>query len=164
LTFIKLSEDESSAKIIFNESSKIINLINVPHKITKESILKIFKITEEQIERLYKQSLYWIIICEGKTIFDKLDETMRNIKFEDNNPLKFEFSLVKDMKTIASKKINHQNYLKETDSLKASGANGAMNYTDRKDSRRGSKFSENSNNEALSWRKKSDYSASSKEE
>ena len=97
--------------------------------------VKILKISEEQIERLYKQSLCWIIICEGKTIFDKLDETMRNIKFEDNNPLKFEFSLIKDVKIIASKKINHQNYLKETDSLKASGANGSVSYSDRKDSR-----------------------------
>jgi hypothetical protein len=166
LNFLKFSEDENSAKIIFNESSKIISLINVPHKITKESMLKILKISEEQIERFYKQSLYWIIVCEGKTIYDKLDETMRNIKFEDNNPLKFEISFVKDSKVIAGKKINHHNYLKETDNLKASGSSGSTSYPDRKDSRGVYKLSANSNgnNEALSWRKKSDYSVNSKDE
>jgi len=167
LNFLKFSEDENLAKIIFNENSKIINLINVPHKITKESMLKILKISEEQIERFYKQSLYWIIVCEGKNLYDKLDETMRNIKFEDNNPLKFETTLIKDCKKIAEKKINHQNYLKETDNLKASGANGSASYPDRKDSRGGYKLSGNSNgnnNETLSWRKKSDYSVNSREE
>mgnify|MGYP000518562503 CR=1 FL=1 len=68
-------------------------------------MLKILKISEEQIERFYKQSLYWIIVCEGKNLYDKLDETMRNIKFEDNNPLKFETTLIKDCKKIAEKKI-----------------------------------------------------------
>lgn len=167
LNFLKFSEDENSAKIIFNENAKIINLINVPHKITKDSMLKILKITEEQIERFYKQSLYWIIVVEGKTLYDKLDETMRNIKFEDNNPLKFEISLVKDSRKIAEKKINHANYLKETDNLKASGANGSAGITDRKDSRGGYKMSGNSGNggnENLSWRKKSDYSVNSREE
>jgi hypothetical protein len=168
LTFLKFSEDENSTKIIFNESSKIISLINVPHKITKESMLKILRISEEQIERFYKQGLYWIIVCEGKNIYDKLDETMRNIKFEDNNPLKFEVGFLKDYKIIAGKKINHHNYLKETDNLKASGLSGSTSYPDRKDSRGACKLSSgsngNGNNEALSWRKKSDYSVNSKDE
>jgi hypothetical protein len=159
LTFLKISEDENSAKIIFKESSKIISLINVPHKITKESMLKILKISEQQIERFYKQSLYWIIVCDTKNVYDKLDETMRNIKFEDNNPLKFEISFVKDAKNITEKKINHHNYLKETDNLKASGTNGSISYPDRKDSR--GIYTNGTNNEALSWRKKSDYSVNS---
>lgn len=166
LAFLELSENETKGKITFNESSKIFSLINVPHKISKESMLKILKISEDSIERFYKQSLYWIIVCNEKNIFDKLEETLRNIKFEDNNPLKFEISFLIDSKKIAEKKINHQNYLKEADNLKASGVNGSS-YPDRKDSRGGYKYSFNSgngNNEALSWRKKSDYSVNSKEE
>ena len=130
-------------------------------------MLKILKISEESLERFYKQSLYWIIVCDKKNIFDKLDETLRNIKFEDNNQLKFEITLIKDAKKIAEKKINHHNYLKEADNLKASGANGSVSYPDRKDSRGGYKNSTNSNgnnNETLSWRKKSDYSVNSKDE
>ena len=131
----------------------------MPHKISKESMLKILKISEEQIERFYKQSLYWIIVCETKKVFDKIDETMRNIKFEDNNPLKFEISYVKDTKKITEKKINHHNYLKETDNLKANGTNISTSYPDRKDSR--GIYTNPTNNEALSWRKKSDYSSNS---
>ena len=75
---------------------------------------------------------------------------------------------IKDSKKIAGKKINHQNYLKEADSLKASGANGSVSYSDRKDSRGGHKNSMNSNgnsnNETLSWRKNSDISVNSKKE
>ena len=130
-------------------------------------MLKILKISEDDIERFYKQSLYWIIICDKKNIFDKLDETLRNIKFEDNNPLKFEISFIKDSKKIAGKKINHQNYLKEADSLKASGANGSVSYTDRKDSRGMHKNSINSNgntDDKLSWRKNSDIAVNTKKE
>lgn len=166
LSFLKFSDSEKEAKIIFkendSENSKIINLINVPHKITKECMAKILKLSEEKnVERFYKQSLYWIIVVSDKNTYNKIDETMRNIKFEDNNPLKFEVSYVNDMKKIAEKKISHQNYLKEANDLKASGAMGAS-YPDRKDSR-GYKYSNNSGNgnEALSWRKKSDYSVNS---
>ena len=164
---MQFADDEKNAKIIFSETSKIISLINVPHKITKESMLKILKISEDDIERFYKQSLYWIIVCDKKNIFDKLDETLRNIKFEDNNSLKFEISFVKDTKKIAGKKINHQNYLKEADSLKASGANGSVSYTDRKDSRGCHKNSINSNgntDDKLSWRKNSDIAVNTKKE
>jgi hypothetical protein len=165
LKFIKLSDDDT-AQIIFSESAKIINLINVPNKIGRESLMKILKITEESIDRFYKQSLYWIIVCDGKETSNKLDETMRNIKFEDNSHLKFEVSLIKDIKIVIAKKINHHNYLKEADSLKAGGSGLGVsngNLGDRKDSR-GWRNSLNSSNEAFSWRKKSDYSNSSKDE
>ena len=160
--FIKVSEDEKTAQLFFTDSEKIINLINVPNKIGKEALMNVLKINESMIQRLYKQSLYWTIVCDNKQIFNKLDETMRNIKFEDNNPLRFEITLIEEIKKTLSKKISHQNYLKEADSLKASGANHG-NTGDRKDSR-GWKGSIGANNEALSWRKKSDFSANSKDE
>jgi len=160
--FIKVSEDEKTAQLFFTDSEKIINLINVPNKIGKEALMNVLKINESMIQRLYKQSLYWTIVCDNKQIFNKLDETMRNIKFEDNNPLRFEITLIEEIKKTLSKKISHQNYLKEADSLKGSGAN-LGNTGDRKDSR-GWKGSIGANNEALSWRKKSDFSANSKDE
>lgn len=164
--FLKISEDEKTAHFVFSEAEKIINLINVPNKIGREALMNVLKISESMIQRLYKQSLYWTIVCDNKEVFNKLDETMRNIKFEDNNPLKFEITLIEEIKKTICKKINHQNYLKEADSLKASGANGLAAHGhsgDRKDSR-GWKGSIGANNEALSWRKKSDISASSKDE
>lgn len=164
--FLKISEDEKTSHLVIAESEKIINLINVPNKISKEALMTVLKIRENMIERLYKQSLYWTIVCDNKEVFNKLDETMRNIKFEDNNPLRFEITLIEEIKKTLSKKIGHSNYLKEADSLKAAGAcglgaNGLA--VDRKDSR-GWKCSIGANNEALSWRKKSDFSASSKDE
>lgn len=160
--FLSISEDEKTAHFIFTEAEKIINLINVPNKIGREALMNVLKINESMIQRLYKQSLYWTIVCDNKDIFNKLDETMRNIKFEDSNPLRFEITLIDEIKKTLTKKISHQNYLKETDSLKVSGANHA-HFGDRKDSR-GWKSSVGANTEALSWRKKSDFSASSKDE
>ncbi len=164
--FLKFSEDEKTARLVFTEGEKIINLINVPNKIGREALMNVLKISENMIQRLYKQSLYWTIVSDNKEVFNKLDETKRNIKFEDNNPLRFEITLIDEIKKTLSKKISHQNYLKEADSLKASGANGlgANGHAgDRKDSR-GWKGSIGANSEALSWRKKSDFSASSKDE
>ncbi len=162
--FLKFSEDCKTVSLIFCESTKIFNLINVPHKIVKEALMNVLKIKENMIQRLYKQSLYWTIVCDDKNTNNKLDETMRNIKFEDNNPLRYEFTLISEIKNLLLKKIHHNNYLKEADSLKASGAHGANCHTgDRKDSR-GWKGSIGANNESLSWRKKSDLSSSSKDE
>jgi len=165
--FIKFSEEDKSAKIIFCDSVKIINLINVPNKINSEALMNVLKINDNIIQRLYKQSLYWTIVVDTRDVFNKLDETMRNIKFEDNNPLRFEITLIYEVQKIIAKKINHHNYLKETDSLKASGANcntfNGQYASDRKDSR-GWKGSIGANSEALSWRKKSDVSSSSKDE
>ncbi len=165
--FLKVSEDQKTAQLVFAEAEKVINLINVPNKIGKEALMQVLKISENMIQRLYKQSLYWTIVCDNRDVFTKLDETMRNTKFEDNNPLRFEITLIEEIKKTISKKINHQNYLKEADSLKGSGANGlgvnGLSATDRKDSR-GWKGSIGANSEALSWRKKSDLSASSKDE
>lgn len=163
---MKFSQDNKTANINFCESVKIINLINVPNKIGREALMNVLKIKEDSIERLYKQSLYWTIVCDNKEINLKLDETMRNIKFEDNNPLRFEITLIEEVKQLLSKKINHNNYLKEADSLKAAGASGlgvSGSYGDRKDSR-GWKNSLGASGEALGWRKKSDFSSSSKDE
>jgi len=135
--FLKFSEDCKTVSLIFCESTKIFNLINVPHKIVKEALMNVLKIKENMIQRLYKQSLYWTIVCDDKNTNNKLDETMRNIKFEDNNPLRYEFTLISEIKN--------------------------LHTGDRKDSR-GWKGSIGANNESLSWRKKSDLSSSSKDE
>lgn len=168
LNYIKLSEDEKKAELVFIEDGKVFNLINVPNKVCKDAILKILKINENQIERIYKQSLYWMVICSNKELNYRLDETMRNIKFEDDY-LKFETNTFEDIKHLLLKKISHHNYLKEADSLKASGTVSprSSNHGDRKDSRgwRNSRLGSGSNNnETLSWRKKSDVSNNSKDE
>ena len=143
----------------------MINLINVPNKIKKDSLLNILKITENSIERIYKQSLYWTIVCDNRETFKRIDENMRNIKFEENKCLKFEITLFKDIISKISKKINHQSYLKEADTLKGS-SNSALNLKDSSEMRKDSKNWKTSTNESssLSWRKQSDYSNNSKDE
>lgn len=142
----------------------MINLINVPNKIKKDSLLNILKITENSLERIYKQSLYWTIVCDNREIFNRIDENMRNIKFEENKSLKFEITLFKDIISKISKKINHQSYLKEADTLKGS-SNSALSVKDNGEIRKDSKNWKTSTNESsLSWRKQSDYSNNSKDE
>lgn len=165
MKLIQISDDFKIGKILIGETASVINLINLPNKVSKESLLKILKIKENSIQRLYKQSLYWTIVCDDNLTNKLIDETLRNVKFEDNSMLKYEFTQMKEIQQKLMKKINHSNYLKEADSLKASGNSGLGQYGNdtRKDSKNW-KNSVSSSNEAFSWRKKSDYSSNSKDE
>ncbi len=141
------------------------NFINVPNKMNKQQLSELLEIKDGDIKRLYKQSLYWVMISENKDFNENFEQKLRTIKFEESN-LKFDITLGKNIKKQIMKKIQHYTYIKETDDLKAPGNSSGSNS--RKESfARGEKCSVNSNsnnNEAFSWRKKSDVSNNSKDE
>jgi hypothetical protein len=133
----------------------------------------LLEIKEGDIMRLYKQSLYWVLVSENPTYNVDFEKRLDNLKFDQNN-LKYDVTNAKNIKKTILKKIQHYTYIKETDDLKASSPNNirkdSLNGV-RKDSfPRGEKISTcasnsvSSNPEPFSWRKKSDLSNTSKEE
>jgi hypothetical protein len=167
LEFLKLIENEglitlrdTNGHIILKDELNIYNFINIPNKMNKDQLTDLLDIKQGDIERLYKQSLYWIVVSENSEFNLNFEKKLKNIKF-DENVLKYDITTGKNIKKQILKKIQHFNYIKETDDLKAVSPSNL-----RKESfNRGEKHSTNaSSNEAFSWRKKSDVSNTSKDE
>jgi hypothetical protein len=101
------------------------------------------------------------MVTENEEFTLEFEKKLIAIKFEENN-LKYDITSGKILKKQILKKIQHYNYIKETDDLKALSPNTRKESF----SRASDKISTNalSNSESFSWRKKSDMSNNSKDE
>ena len=148
--------DKGEGQILISDEFTLFNFINVPNKLSREELLKALDLGESQIKRLYKQSLYWVLVSEIPETNAHLEKILKQFKLGDVE-IKHDQTSNKMIRKLITKKIHHFNYMKETDDLKACSPNGA-----RKDSVR-EKLGSNAS-EHFSWRKKSDLSTNSKDE
>ena len=142
----KDKNDDNLYHILLFDNFTLYNLINVPNKITKRELLLLLNLNNEDIVRLYKQSLFWILICENPSVNSVLEEKLKNIIFEDDKILKFETTPSKAVKKNIYKKMQHLTYLKDTNELKANSPGIISKEVIIK--------RESCSNEAFSWRKK----------
>lgn len=162
---IKVNRNTNEVTVLLDENFSAFNLINVPSKIKKQELSAILDINEEnKVLRMYKHSLYWIVISIRAEFNQNFEKTLKQVKF-DGVSLMFDTTTSKDLKRTINKQIQHNVYLKETDELKAPSSSGrkesnSYKQTDKKNSNTPS----TANTEALSWRKKSDISNSSAKE
>ena len=72
------------------------SFINLPHHFTYDNVINFFYLESNQFSRLYKQSLFWVLVSENeefnsneKTAFYTKDKIIRNFKIiEMNNKFK----------------------------------------------------------------------------
>lgn len=156
---VKLNLEKEVGNVILDEKLNFYNLINVPGRFSKKNVLDLLAIDESNLVRIYKQSLYWIIVVENQELNEGLEKKMKNLNLEEDKILRYEINSAKNVKKNITKKVQHHSYMKEADDL---GASHGSNYgrKDRKDSytNKNDKLSTNSHSEAFSWRKKSDVS------
>jgi hypothetical protein len=152
---LKINE-KGEGQILLSDEFTVFNFINVPNKVSREELLKALELQDSEVKRLYKQSLYWVLVSENPETNAKLEKLLKNFKLGDVE-IKHDQTSSKMIRKQIIKKIHHLNYMKETDELKASSPNG-----NRKDSVR-EKLGSNAS-EHFSWRKKSDMSTNSKDE
>lgn len=161
---IKLRLSEGEGSINLKDELTLYHLLNVPNKMSKDQLCEMLGVKEGDFKRLYKQSIYWVMVSENPEFNSTAEQKLKQIKFDDSN-LRYDTSNSKNIKRQIMKKIQHLTYIKETDDLKASTLSSSG---PRKESfTRGDKLSTNSNQnstEAFSWRKKSDMSSTSKDE
>jgi hypothetical protein len=156
-----------------SEDFTIYNLLNIPNKMTKDGLTELLQLKQGDFTRVYKQSLYWILVSENVEFNLTAEKNLKSLKIDDAN-LRYDITSSKMVKRSILKKIQHHNYMKETDDLKAnSSPNGGSNY--RRDSKnynekKGSisgnieKSTNAGSGDGFSWRKKSDVSTNSREE
>jgi hypothetical protein len=121
LDFIKLRNNQTEGQYELNGSSVVYNLINVPYKLNAEKLLALLNLTpnSKEVTRLYKQSLCWTLVSDDDQFNKNIEKKLKAIKFEeDDKVLKYDISPMINIKKKISKKVQQQNYLRETDLLK----------------------------------------------
>jgi len=162
---IKLNGKTNEVTIVLDEKYAAFKLINVPNKVKKQDLSVTLGLNEENLVlRIYKYSLYWIVVSNKPDLNQSLEKKLKQLKF-DGEQVIYDLTLGKDLRRQILKQIQHNVYLKETDELKACSSSGrkdsiSLKLTDRKYSNTPS----TGNTEELSWRKKSDVSNSSTKE
>jgi hypothetical protein len=148
-------------QVILKEEDVIYNLANLPPQYNKADIIHLLGLKNEDVKRIYKQSLFWILVIENAEANRSLQTLLNSKSVKVNDiEIKFDFIPGKNLKKAILKKTHHLNYIKETDDLKASPQGK------RKESYNKTGYNSNTSNTSdhFSWRKKSDVSNNSKEE
>jgi hypothetical protein len=159
---IKINDNTNDITILLDENFTAFNFINVPNKMKKAELSQILEIgQDDSIPRLYKHSLFWILISNNLDFTQNLEKKLKSIKF-DGESVKFDVTPYKILKRNINKQIQHNVYMKETDELKASSSNARKDSNNfKQNDRKHSNTQSTGNTDALSWRKKSDVSNSS---
>ena len=162
---IKLNGTTNEVTIILDEKFAAFKLINVPNKVKKQDLSAILELNGENLVlRMYKYSLYWIVISNKPDLNQNLEKKLKQLKF-DGEQVIYDVTQGKDLRRQILKQIQHNVYLKETDELKACSSSGRKDSNSFKQSdRKYSNTPSTGNTEELSWRKKSDVSNSSAKE
>jgi hypothetical protein len=150
--FLKIDTDAGVCKFEISENLVVYNFINVQNKVTKEQLISLLGIEENDTLRFYKQSLYWTLVVDNEQLGSKIDEKIKTAKLEDDKPMRFEKTNGKTIIKQIHKKIQCHNYAKDTTELNGNNDSGKGI---RKDSYN---KSTNQNSDNFSWRKKSDIS------
>jgi hypothetical protein len=153
--------DSGEFLIVVKDEEIVYNLANIRNKMSKSEILTLLGLKESEIKRLYKQSLFWVLVVEDSLVNQNLQSLLNSKSLKVNDAeIKFDFNSGKNLRRSIVKKTHHLNYIKETDDLKASPQGK------RKESYSKAGYNSNTSNtsEHFSWRKKSDVSTNSKDE
>ena len=145
---ISLNEAKTEGKIIINDKMILYSFINLPQHFTYDNVIQFFSLEPNQFSRLYKQSLFWVLVSENEDFNSKFEKKYKALQVEDNKPVKCNVTSSRMLKNAISKIIQHDSYIKETGDLKASGNNS------RKESFQ--KSAPSGDGSEMSWRKKSD--------
>ena len=134
---------KNEGKILINDKLILYTFINIPSEFPEIKVKEFLEIKDEEIIRLYKQSLFWVLACDNNIINDKLDKKIKNLKVEEDKNLKCNISSSTMLKNAISKMIQKYIYSKETNDLSV------------KSEKKNEKEKDDDN---MSWRKKSDFS------
>ena len=166
IDYIKLSENKERVSILIPENFAVFSLLNVPQKMTEEELIKLISIPKENFLRIYKKSLFWVIVTNREAdnydnsnnfSTSEIENKLKNVEFSDGGKLRYDYMTKGGLIKSINKQIQTSNYHKESHELKASGGQANGNSSSRKISSNAynSNNKDRTNSEALSWRKKS---------
>ena len=79
LNFLERDNNTENEALSFNlkidDHIKVFSIINIPQKMKKEEMLENFKISNENLLRVYKKSLFWYIVLNS-------DEAAKDLRYK----------------------------------------------------------------------------------
>jgi hypothetical protein len=156
IDFIKLSDSKESGAYEIDPSIVIFSLLNVPQNMTRQDLTTLIGIEEKHYLRMYKKSLFWLIIVSQPKDSELIMSKLKNCKsqvFSDES-LKYDTLNYSGLMKSIQKILLNRDYQREASELKAEKKNSNKNnMTTNYNSNSSNK--ERTNSEAFSWRKKS---------
>ena len=147
---ISVNEDYSKCQLIINDNMVYYQFVNIPTEYNSERVKLLLGINEEDYSRLYKSSIFWVLISEKEDFNKKFENVLKEILVDkEGKKLKYNITSAFMIKKMAKKQIDKRIYNQETESLKNNEKNNIKNN----DFNRSKK-----SDDSMSWRKKSDLS------
>ena len=147
---ISVNEDFSKCQLIINDNMVYYQFVNIPTEYNSERVKLLLGINEEDYSRLYKSSIFWVLISEKEEFNKKFENVLKEILVDkEGKKLKYNITSAFMIKKMAKKQIDKRIYNQETESLKNNEKNNIKNN----DFNRSKK-----SDDSMSWRKKSDLS------
>ena len=144
------NEDFSKCQLIINDNMVYYQFVNIPTEYNSERVKLLLGINEEDYSRLYKSSIFWVLISEKEEFNKKFENVLKDILVDkEGKKLKYNITSAFMIKKMAKKQIDKRIYNQETESLKNNEKNNIKNN----DFNRSKK-----SDDSMSWRKKSDLS------
>ena len=149
---ISINDDFSKCQIIINDNLIYYQFINIPPEFNDERVKLLLDLKDDDFLRLYKSSIFWVLISDKVEFNEKFEKVLNNIKVDkDDKKLKYNITSAYMIKKMAKKAIEKRIYNQETEKLKN---NNNTIKCEKNDENNKSKKSDDS----MSWRKKSDIS------
>ena len=147
---ITVNEDFSKCQLIINDNMVYYQFVNIPTEFNSERVKLLLGINEEDYSRLYKSSIFWVLISEKEDFNKKFENVLKEILVDkEGKKLKYNITSAFMIKKMAKKQIDKRIYNQETENLKNNEKNNIKNN----DFNRSKK-----SDDSMSWRKKSDLS------
>ena len=148
---ISINDDFSKCQIIINDKLIYYQFINIPPEFNDERVKLLLDLKDDDFLRLYKSSIFWVLMSDKEEFNSKFEKVLNNIKVDkEEKKLKYNITSAYMIKKMAKKAIEKRLYNQETEKLK----NNNIIKCEKNDEGNKSKKSDDS----MSWRKKSDIS------
>lgn len=79
--FIKLSNNQETVSYDLPDGLTVFSILNFPPKKTKEEIAKLIELDNLSYSRLYRKSLYWILVTNDKETVICSQNSLREMVF-----------------------------------------------------------------------------------
>ena len=146
---INVNEDYSKCQINISDKLVYYQFINIPPEFNIERVKLIIDIKDDDYIRLYKSSIFWVLISDKDDFNQKLEKSLKDITVDkEEKKLKYNITSSYMIKKMVKKEIDKRLYKQETENLK----NNIGKTNEKNEEFNRSKKSDDS----MSWRKKSD--------
>ena len=148
---ISINEDFSKCQIIINDKLIYYQFINIPPEYNDERVKLLLNLNDEDFLRLYKSSIFWVLISDKEEFNEKFEKMLESITVDkDEKKLKYNITTSYMIKKMAKKAIEKRIYNQETENLKSNAKKTEKNEEINKINKK--------SDDSMSWRKKSDNS------